>query len=43
MTHGPVVGGVIGAKKPVYDIWGNTVSNDKTGVGLSYNVEKAIN
>ena len=23
---GPVVGGVIGAKKPHYDIWGNTVN-----------------
>lgn len=23
---GPVVAGVIGAKKPQYDIWGNTVN-----------------
>ncbi|GAB6028424.1 hypothetical protein CHUAL_002584 [Chamberlinius hualienensis] len=26
ISHGPLVGGVIGAKKPVYDIWGNTVN-----------------
>jgi class 3 adenylate cyclase len=36
ITHGPLVGGVIGAKKPVYDIWGNTVNEasrmDSTGV-----------
>ena len=24
--HGPLVAGVIGAKKPQYDIWGNTVN-----------------
>ncbi|CAB4043256.1 adenylate cyclase type 3-like [Paramuricea clavata] len=34
---GPVVGGVIGAKKPHYDIWGNTVNvasrMDSTGKG----------
>ncbi|XP_043937915.1 adenylate cyclase type 7 [Protopterus annectens] len=26
MNYGPVVAGVIGAKKPQYDIWGNTVN-----------------
>ncbi|XP_060636097.2 adenylate cyclase type 4 [Anolis sagrei] len=26
MNHGPVVAGVIGAQKPQYDIWGNTVN-----------------
>jgi adenylate cyclase 8 len=33
---GPVVGGVIGARKPVFDVWGNTVNEasrmDSTGV-----------
>lgn len=36
ITHGPLVGGVIGAKQPVYDIWGNTVNEasrmDSTGI-----------
>lgn len=36
ISHGSVVGGVIGAKKPVYDIWGNTVNEasrmDSTGI-----------
>lgn len=36
ISNGPLVGGVIGAKKPVYDIWGNTVNEasrmDSTGV-----------
>lgn len=36
ISHGSVVGGVIGAKKPVYDIWGNTVNEasrmDSTGL-----------
>lgn len=35
ITHGTLVGGVIGAKKPVYDVWGNTVNEasrmDSTG------------
>lgn len=35
ISCGAVVGGVIGAKKPVYDIWGNTVNEasrmDSTG------------
>ena len=26
ISSGPVVAGVIGAKKPHYDIWGNTVN-----------------
>jgi adenylate cyclase 8 len=33
---GPVVGGVIGARKPVFDVWGNTVNEasrmDSTGI-----------
>ncbi|RZF48787.1 hypothetical protein LSTR_LSTR008136 [Laodelphax striatellus] len=36
ISSGPLVGGVIGAKKPVYDIWGNTVNEasrmDSTGI-----------
>ena len=32
---GPLVGGVIGARKPVFDVWGNTVNEasrmDSTG------------
>lgn len=35
ISHGPIVGGVIGAKKPVFDIWGDTVNEasrmDSTG------------
>lgn len=35
ISHGPLVGGVIGARKPVFDVWGNTVNEasrmDTTG------------
>lgn len=36
MCNGPLVAGIVGAKKPQYDIWGNTVNvasrMDTTGV-----------
>ncbi|XP_056266462.1 adenylate cyclase type 8 isoform X2 [Pseudoliparis swirei] len=42
MAHGSVVAGVIGAKKPQYDIWGKTVNlssrMDSTGVSGSIQV-----
>lgn len=35
ISSGALVGGVIGARKPVYDVWGNTVNEasrmDSTG------------
>jgi adenylate cyclase 1 len=38
MNIGPVVAGVIGARKPQYDIWGNTVNvasrMDSTGLPI---------
>ena len=46
MNIGPVVAGVIGARKPQYDIWGNAVNvasrMDSTGeldkIQVSFNV-----
>lgn len=43
---GPVVAGVIGARRPQYDIWGNTVNvasrMDSTGVPGKIQVSDAI-
>uniref|UniRef100_T1IKH0 adenylate cyclase n=1 Tax=Strigamia maritima TaxID=126957 RepID=T1IKH0_STRMM len=44
ISHGPLVGGVIGAKKPVFDIFGNTVNEasrmDSTGIVDAIQVPK---
>lgn len=43
---GPVVAGVIGARKPQYDIWGNTVNvasrMDSTGVPERIQVRRRV-
>lgn len=31
INHGPITAGVIGARKPHYDIWGNTVGGEEGG------------
>lgn len=40
INHGPITAGVIGARKPHYDIWGNTVNvasrMESTGKGEIY-------
>ncbi|XP_071529549.1 adenylate cyclase type 8-like [Panulirus ornatus] len=44
ISHGPLVGGVIGAKKPVFDVWGNTVNEasrmDSTGANDNIQIPK---
>ncbi|CAL4104560.1 unnamed protein product, partial [Meganyctiphanes norvegica] len=44
ISSGPVVGGVIGARKPVFDVWGNTVNEasrmDSTGVASAIQITK---
>lgn len=44
ISCGPVVAGVIGARKPCFDVWGNTVNEasrmDSTGVPDSLQVTK---
>ena len=47
MNVGPVVAGVIGARKPQYDIWGNTVNvasrMDGTGMPNYTQVRNTVN
>lgn len=46
LNIGPVVAGVIGARKPQYDIWGNTVNvasrMDSTGVPERIQVSRGV-
>ena len=46
LNIGPVVAGVIGARKPQYDIWGNTVNvasgMDSTGVPERIQVSRGL-
>ena len=45
MCNGPLVAGIVGAKKPQYDIWGNTVNvasrMDSTGVVSCIHVSRS--
>lgn len=46
VNHGPITAGVIGARKPHYDIWGNTVNvasrMESTGKAGAIQVNKYI-
>jgi class 3 adenylate cyclase len=46
ISYGPVVAGVIGARKPCFDVWGNTVNEasrmDTTGLPNSIQVTKDV-
>lgn len=46
INHGPITAGVIGARKPHYDIWGNTVNvasrMESTGKAGAIQVRKNI-
>ncbi|KAL7049608.1 hypothetical protein ACKWTF_003787 [Chironomus riparius] len=47
ISHGKVMAGVIGASKPLYDIWGNSVNMasrmDSTGIPGSIQVSQLVN